>query len=98
MARISGELRYLNTDGAIEAIAPWYSIFVGMGRNADNAGATYVAQWYSRNCFIFSNIVSVVRPGDRVVLFMGQGHEYLLRELIRLDPTLIGLKPLQYLK
>lgn len=92
------ELQYLNTDGSIEANASWYTIFAGMGRNAGNAGATYVAQWYTRNCFIFSNMLSVIRPGDRVVLFMGQGHEYLLREFVRLNPTLIDVSPLQYLK
>lgn len=92
------ELRYLNTDSSIEANASWYGIFAGMGRNANNAGATYVAQWYTRNCFIFSNILSVIRPGDRVVVLMGQGHEYLLREFVRLNPTLIDVNPLQYLK
>lgn len=92
------DLQYLNTDAAIEANASWYSIFAGMGRNADNAGAMYVAQWYTRNSFIFSNILSVIRPGDRVVLFMGQGHEYLLREFVRLNPTLVDVNPLQYLK
>ncbi len=92
------ELRFLNTDRAITANASWYSIFVGMGRNVDAAGATYVADLYTRNCFIFSNILSVIHPGDRVVLFMGQGHEYLLRELARLNPTLIDVDPLPYLK
>jgi hypothetical protein len=92
------ELRYLNTDAPIHANASWYSIFDGMGRNADNAGATYVAQWYTRNCFVFSNILSVIRPGDRVVLLMGQGHEYLLREFVRLNPNLTYVNPEQYLK
>lgn len=92
------ELRYLNTDASIEANASWYSIFVGLGRNADNAGATYVAQWYTRNCFVFSNILSVVRPGDRVVLLMGQGHEYLLREFAHLNPNVISVNPEKYLK
>ncbi len=92
------ELRYLNTDRAIEANAGFYSVFAGMGRDADDAGATYVAQWYTRNCFIFSNMLSVVRPGDRVVLLMGQGHAYLLREFVRLNPTLIDVPSLPYLR
>lgn len=92
------DLRYLNTDASIKADASWYSIFAGMGHDADNAGATYVAQWYARNCFIFSNILSVIHPGDRVVLLMGQGHEYLLREFVRLNPTLIDVNPLRFLK
>ncbi|MGA7571176.1 MAG: DUF5694 domain-containing protein [Candidatus Aquilonibacter sp.] len=90
-------LRYLNTDGAIRANASWSSVMAGMGRDADNAGATYVAQWYARNTYIFSNIVSVVRPGDRVVVMMGQGHEYLLREFVRLNPTMTYVDPLGYL-
>lgn len=92
------ELRYLNTDGAIQANASWYSILDGMGRNADNAGTSYVAQWYTRNCYIFSNVLRVIRPGDRVVLFMGQGHKYLLREFVRLNPGLVYIDPLEYLK
>ncbi len=92
------ELQYLNTDDSIDANASWYSIFVGLGRDADSAGATYVAQWYTRNCFIFANVLSVIHPGDRVVLFMGQGHEYLLREFVRLNPNLIDVGPLRYLK
>ncbi|HEX5273729.1 MAG TPA: serine hydrolase [Candidatus Rubrimentiphilum sp.] len=91
-------LRYLNSDAAIRANASWYSIFDGMGREADNAGAAYVAQWYVRNSYIFSNILSVIQPGDRVVVMMGQGHEYLLREFVRLDPNLVDVDPLSYLR
>jgi hypothetical protein len=90
-------LRYLNTDAAIRANASWYSVMAGMGRSADNAGAAYVSQWYARNVYIFSNIASVVRPGDRVVVIMGQGHEYLLREFVRLNPTMTYINALDYL-
>ncbi len=90
-------LRYLNTDEAIRANASWYSVFDGMGRAADNAGASYVSQWYARNCYIFSNILSVLSPADRAVVIIGQGHEYLLREFVRLNPNLRDVHPLQYL-
>lgn len=91
-------LRYLNTDAAIRANASIYSVLVGMGREADNAGSAYVSQWYTRNCYIFSNILSVVRPGDRVVVIIGQGHEYLLREFVQLNPDLVFVDSLNYLK
>ena len=91
-------LRYLNTDAAIRANASVYSVLVGMGREADNAGSNWVSQWYARNCFIFANMLSVIRPGDRVVVIYGQGHEYLLREFVRLNPTLLDVDPLDYLK
>lgn len=90
-------LRYLNTDDAIRANASWYTIMDGLGRSADDAGSMYVAQWYTRNVYIFSNILSVIRPGDRVVVIFGQGHDYLLREFVRLDPNLRYVDPLQYL-
>ncbi len=90
-------LRYMNTDAAIRANASVYSVLVGMGREADSAGSAYVSQWYARNCYIFSNMLSVIRPGDRVVVIYGQGHEYLLRELVRLNPTLVSVDPLEYL-
>lgn len=91
-------LRYLNSDAAIRANASWYSVMDGMGRRADQAGAAYTAQWYTRNAYIFSNILSVVQPGDRVVVIMGQGHEYLLRSFTRLNPNLVYVDPLTYLK
>ena len=91
-------LRYINTDAAIRANASSYSVLAGMGRSSASAGATYVSQWYTRNTFIFSNMLSVIRPGDRVVVFMGQGHEYLLREFVRLNPHLVDVDPLAYLK
>jgi len=90
-------LRYLNTDDAVRANASFYSVFDGMGRHADNAGAAYVSQWYARNCYIFSNILSVLSPADHAVVIIGQGHEHLLREFVRLNPNLRDVDPLQYL-
>ena len=90
-------LRYLNTDEAIRANASLYSVLDGMGREADSAGAAYVSEWYARNCYIFSNVLSVIRPNDRVVVMIGQGHEYLLREFVRLHPNLLPVDPLDYL-
>jgi Family of unknown function (DUF5694) len=91
-------LRYLNTDQAIRASASWYSVVDGMGRESDDAGASYVAQWYTRNSYIFANLLGVVAPADRVVVIIGQGHEYLLREFVRLNPNLSDVDPLQFLK
>ncbi len=82
---------------AREAREGIYSVFDGMGRDADNAGAAYVSQWYARNCYIFSNILSVLSPADRAVVIIGQGHEYLLREFVRLNLNLRDVDPLQYL-
>ena len=90
-------LRYINTDAAIRANASSYSVIDGIGRDVDQAGTAYTAQWYTRNAYIFSNILSVIQPGDRVVVMMGQGHEYLLRSFTRLNPNLTYVDPLAYL-
>jgi len=90
-------LRYLNSDVAIRANASVYSVLAGMGHDVAQAGAEYTAQWYTRNVYIYSNIVSLIQPGDRVVVLFGQGHEYLLRELVRLNPNLDDVDALQYL-
>jgi hypothetical protein len=91
-------LQYLNTDAAIRANASSYAVLAGMGYSSDQAGAAYVAQWYTRNAYIYANIRQVIKPGDRVVVLFGQGHEYLLREFIRLAPDLTYVDPLDYLK
>jgi hypothetical protein len=91
-------LRFLNTDAAIRASASWYPMFAGIGRGTDDAGASYVAQWYTRNVYIFSNIQSLIRPGDRVVVIMGQGHKYMLSQLAQLDPDIEYVDVLDYLR
>ena len=91
-------LRFLNTDEAVQANASWYSVFAGEGRDADQAGASYVAQWYTRNTYIYANILSVIGPGDRVVVVMGQGHKYLLSQFIKLNPQLTYVDALDYLR
>ncbi len=91
-------LRYLNSEDAVRANAGSYSVMTGTGRDVNFAGSAYVAQWYGRNCYIFSNILNVTSPGERLVVLMGQGHEYLLREFVRLNPHLEDVDPLMYLK
>jgi hypothetical protein len=91
-------LRYLNTDEAIRANASLYSVFAGLGVPPDSLGAMYVATWYTRNTYIWSNILRLCKPGDRVVVLFGQGHEYLLREFAQMNPDIRYVDPLTYLR
>ena len=72
-----------------------FTCFGNLGSEAmmDVIGCRYV-----RTCFIFSNLSSVIRPGDRVVVLMGQGHVFLLRQFVRLNPNPVNVDPLRYLK
>jgi hypothetical protein len=91
-------LRFINTEQAIRANALWYSVVAGLGAPPDSAGASYVAQWYTRNTYIWANILRECKPGDRVVVLFGQGHEYLLREFARMNPNIQYVDPLPYLR
>lgn len=51
------------------------------------SGATEAARWWERNLRIFSNILAVSGPGDRVLVLFGAGHKYLLEEFIRATPN-----------
>jgi hypothetical protein len=91
-------LRYLNSDEAVYANASSYGVLAGMGQSSVNAGAAFTAQWYTRNTYIYSNIMSFVRPGDRVAVIMGQGHKYLLRQFVQLNPNVAYIDALDYLR
>ncbi len=91
-------LHYLNSDEAINANASWYAVMAGNGRSEVDAGASYTAQWYTRNTYIYSNILSVIAPGDRVAVIMGQGHKFLLRQFVELNPNLTYVDVDDYLR
>jgi hypothetical protein len=81
-----GLFRYLNSDEAILANAGSYTLVDRIDLRGTRAGVLNAGEWYARNLEIYANIMSYVAPGDRVIVFMGQGHEYQLRELFRLSP------------
>ena len=45
-------------------------------------GADLLTAWYKRNAYICANIVQLAKPGDRVVVFYGSGHAFLLRQCV----------------
>ena len=92
-------LRYLNTPEAIEYNASWYMYGDRVGADKDYKGADVVSNWYARNLHMFTNIMrSIDSPDDRVVVFVGQGHAYLLRSFVQLSPDLELVDPEPYLK
>jgi hypothetical protein len=91
-------LRLINTDEAIRANAMWYSVAAGLGPPPNYAGTLYTAQWYTRNTYIWANILHTIEPGDRVAVLFGQGHEYLLREFARMNPNIQYVDPLTFLR
>jgi hypothetical protein len=58
-----------------------------MGFPDHHIGADLVGEWYKRNLRIYANAWRAVEPGtDRVLLMMGQGHVWTLRQFFRENP------------
>ena len=60
-------------------------------------GARVVGQWYERNLRIFANLATLAKPGDRILLIIGQGHAPILRELVRSHTAMRLVEALPYL-
>ncbi|MDQ2679521.1 MAG: DUF5694 domain-containing protein [Candidatus Eremiobacteraeota bacterium] len=90
-------LRYLNQQDALACNAAFYSFSDPIGARSDYAGANLVSFWYARNLHIFANIMHNTKPGDRVVVFVGQGHAAILDPMFKLAPYLQFVDPLTYL-
>ncbi len=46
----------------------------------------YATNWYKRNLRIYTNLVDIAGPGERIVLLIGAGHSHLLGQLAADDP------------
>lgn len=64
---------------AIKSMGEGYYRLLTLGRGRDLPGADLNARWYARNARIFAKLTQVVKPGDRVLLVYGSGHNYWLR-------------------
>lgn len=72
-------------DGAEGQAAFYYGILaVGDGRS--QPGAALNAGWYERNARIFAKLAVVARPGDRIVVVYGAGHNFWLRHFVSMTP------------
>lgn len=97
-SNLIGLMRYLNTADALRANAAWYlyADLIGNGSSRD-VGLVLASNWYARNLQIFTNIGRDLLPGDRVIVFIGQGHAAMLRPMIDHAPFLRDVDPESYL-
>lgn len=68
-----------NEPTAIAAEQALYYEFLQFGGIEQQPGADLNAMWYLRNAKIFAKLQKVVKPGDRVLVVYGSGHNYWLR-------------------
>lgn len=94
---LGGVLRDLNSRESIERNHSFYPPMLTMGSGEEQPGVKLLAGWYERNFAICARLLQEIKPGDRVVVFYGQGHIYLLQQCLREQPGVQLVDPLSYL-
>lgn len=74
-----------------------YARLMAFGAGDDQPGAVLNARWYARNAQIFARLLQVARPGDRILVIYGAGHNYWLRQMVETHPAFRLVQPADYL-
>lgn len=78
---VTSFLCILNEPARLAADNRSYFDFAMIGDTHDYPGANWVGSWYARNLKIFDNLVRLApHPQDHVLLVIGAGHAFLLRQ------------------
>jgi hypothetical protein len=95
---IAGVLAELNRPEKAEHAQGWHYSVLAYGDTEAQPGADLNAMWYLRNAKIFAKLMTVVQPGDRVLVVYGSGHNYWLRHFARTTPGFHSVDPVPYLE
>ena len=76
----------------------WYYGVLSYGDTDKQPGAELNAYWYLRNAKIFAKLMTVAKPGDRILVVYGAGHNYWLRHFAGTTPGYRNVDPTPYLK
>lgn len=76
-------LIYINSKKALQNNLGFYLKYMAkIGKGDDYVGSKLVADWYTTNLNIYTNILRVVKPTDKAILVIfGQGHVPILKHL-----------------
>ena len=64
----------------------------------NNIGVEMVAEWYKRNLFIYRNILVNSKENDRILVLIGRGHVFYLKQLLENNSKFKMIKPNEFLK
>ena len=84
-------------DHPIHGSLSFYYGLLTFGDGVEQPGANLNAGWYERNARIFVKLMTVARPGDRIVVVFGVGHAYWLRHFVENTPGFELVDPVPYL-
>ena len=94
---VASVLRYLNDPARLKSDNDFYRATLRIGGGATQPGAELLTAWYHRNFLICANLIQLSKPGDRIVVFYGSGHAFLLRQCVAETPGLRLVEPNIYL-
>lgn len=79
---LGAALRYVNEPGRAQRNHGFYLDLLRYGEGDDQPGAALASAWYARNLVICAKLLQALGPGDRAVVFYGDGHAHLLRQCV----------------
>lgn len=79
-------LRHLNRPDYVRENHLIHRMVMPIGTGSEQPGADYWAGWNHRNILICAKIIQAAKPGDRLVVFFGGAHSYLLRQCVLETP------------
>ena len=88
----------MNDPKEINSDQNWYYSLFQIANYGSQPGAELNAYWYMRNAKIFSKLALVAKPGDRIVVLFGAGHNFWLRHFSQQTPGFVLVEAGEYLK
>ena len=85
---IKEKCRFINSRQYVSHDANMYLDINSQNRNGDYFESKCLSEWYFRNLCIFSNLQSVAKKHDRIVVLYGAGHVPILRDLINMSDSM----------
>ena len=95
---VSQSLAGMNTPAAIKEAHDPYMRMLSIADGNNQPASRLDAAWYERNLHIWSNLLQIAKPGDRIVLIFGQGHAFWLRSIVEQTPGFKLVDPVPYLQ
>ncbi|SHI42865.1 hypothetical protein SAMN04488508_101592 [Aquimarina spongiae] len=75
-----------------------HAIEIRVGVDHNWIGADWLGRWYQRNIRMMMHVLRQSDPGDKVILFVGSNHKWVLEQLMKNTPELQIVDPLLFIK